>query len=81
MVAGELCWTKARTLLQGRFSVTRGDIRDMALPVLRHRIIPSFHAEGDGLTADDLICRLLLEVSPFPANGSYDGATRRILRR
>ena len=72
---------KARTLLGGRFAVTRGDIRDVALPVLRHRIIPSFHAEGEGLTADDIVCRLLLETSPFPEHGSYDGATTRILRR
>ena len=72
---------KARTLLQGRFSVTRADIRDVALPVLRHRIIPSFHAEGEGLATDDLVCRLLMDVPPFPAHGSYDAATRRILRR
>ena len=72
---------KARTLLEGRFSVTRADVRDVALPVLRHRIILSFHAEGEGLTVDDLICRLLVETPPFPHPGSYDVATRRILRR
>jgi MoxR-like ATPase len=71
---------KARTLLQGRFSVTRGAVRDVALPVLRHRILPSFHAEAAGLTADDLVCRLLLETPAFPEKQGYDGATRRILR-
>src|SRR5687768_4216960 len=43
---------KARTLLAGRFSVTRAEVRDVALPVLRHRILPSFRAEAEGLTAD-----------------------------
>ena len=71
---------KARTLLQGRFAVTRGAVRDVALPVLRHRVIPSFRAEAEGLTADDLICRLLLETPAFQDKASYDEATRRILR-
>ena len=71
---------KARTLLRGRFAVTRGAVRDVALPVLRHRVIPSFRAEAEGLTADDLICRLLLETPAFQDKASYDEATRRILR-
>ena len=72
---------KARTLLTGRFSVTRGDIRDVALSVLRHRIVPSFQAEGEGISTDDIICRLLLDTPPFSIEAHYDAATRRILRR
>ncbi len=72
---------KAKTLLAGRYAVTRGDVRDVALPALRHRIIPSFHAEGEGLTADDIVCRLLLDTPAFSHPVTYDGATSRILRR
>jgi len=53
---------KARTLLEGRYHVTVEDIQALALPVLRHRIVPSFTAESDGLQADDLVLRALQEV-------------------
>ena len=71
---------KALTLLRGRFAVTRGCIREVAFPVLRHRVLLSFRAEGEGLTSDDLIARLLLETSPFRIDERYDEVTRRILR-
>jgi MoxR-like ATPase len=71
---------KARTLLSGSFAVTRAAVREVALPVLRHRLIPSFQAEAEGLTADDLICRLLLETPPFRHPQDLDAPTRRILR-
>jgi MoxR-like ATPase len=38
------------------------DIRALAKPVLRHRIIPSFAAEAEGLRADDIVDRLLKDV-------------------
>jgi MoxR-like ATPase len=41
------------------------DVQAMALPALRHRIIPSFSAEADGISASDLV-RRLLEVVPEP---------------
>ncbi len=50
---------KARTILTGRTHVEPDDIRHVAPPVLRHRIIPNFNAEADGVTADDLIEQLL----------------------
>lgn len=53
---------KARTLLEGRYHVTVEDIQALALPVLRHRIVPSFTAESEGLRADDLVLRALQEV-------------------
>lgn len=52
---------KARALLEGRYHVTRDDIEHLALPVLRHRIVPSFSAESDGLAADDLVRKGLQE--------------------
>jgi MoxR-like ATPase len=71
---------KARTLLGGRFSVTRGDIREVAFPVLRHRILPNFQAEAEGHSPEDLIARLLLETSFFSKDDRYDEVTRRLLR-
>jgi len=53
---------KARALLQGRHHVTRDDVEILALPVLRHRIVPTFSAEAEGVSVDDLISRLLREL-------------------
>jgi MoxR-like ATPase len=50
---------KARAILSGRYHATTGDVAAMALPVLRHRVIPSFNAEAAGRTADDIIGQLL----------------------
>lgn len=52
---------KARSLLEGRYHVTVDDIEALALPVLRHRIVPSFTAEAEGLKADDIVRRALSE--------------------
>jgi MoxR-like ATPase len=54
---------KARAILQGRYHATTGDIAAMALPVLRHRLIPSFNAEAAGQTSDQIVRRLLEETS------------------
>lgn len=50
---------KVRALLRGRFHVAIEDVEAMAHPVLRHRIIPNFNAEAEGLTVDSLIDRIL----------------------
>lgn len=50
---------KARALISGRLSVTPDDIRHVALPVLRHRIIVNFRAESEGITADDVTRQLM----------------------
>ena len=50
---------RAHALLQGRFHVTTDDIRDVAKPVLRHRIITAFQADSQGVTSDDVIDQLL----------------------
>jgi MoxR-like ATPase len=54
---------KARAALRGRCHVSEEDIRELCLPILRHRIIPSFAARSEGMTPDSLIERLLEEVS------------------
>jgi MoxR-like ATPase len=55
---------KARALLQGRFSVDAEDIRALAVPVLRHRIITNFRAEVAGVSSLDLVAHLLEIVKP-----------------
>ncbi len=50
---------KARAILQGRYHATTEDVTAMALPVLRHRVIPTFNAEAAGETTDDIVNRLL----------------------
>jgi MoxR-like ATPase len=55
---------KARTMLQGRYAVSIEDIQALATSVLRHRIVPNFKAQGEGLTSLDIIHRLLQEVKP-----------------
>lgn len=54
---------KARAVLDGRIHVSCNDIREAAIPVLRHRIITNFAADSEGLTAMDIIEKLLEEVT------------------
>jgi MoxR-like ATPase len=53
---------KARALLEGRFAITPDDVRALAEPVLRHRVLVNFRAEAEGMTADSIVARLLAEV-------------------
>jgi len=50
---------KARAALSGRYCVGSEDIRAVAPPVLRHRILTNFHAEADGVTADAIVAHLI----------------------
>jgi MoxR-like ATPase len=59
---------KARALMHGRPQVTIEDVQTLALPVLRHRIVPTFAAEADGITVDDLIKRLIKDLTPKKAS-------------
>ncbi len=59
---------KARALTQGRLTVSFDDIRALALPVMRHRIIVNFHAESEGRTTDEIVTKLL-EAVPLPKSG------------
>jgi MoxR-like ATPase len=53
---------KARALLHNRFAVTLEDVRAVAAPVLRHRVLVNFRAEAEGIDADQVTDKLLLEV-------------------
>jgi MoxR-like ATPase len=57
---------KARALLQGRFHAGIDDIRHMAHPVLRHRIVTTFHAEAEGIDPDRIIDHLLETLTAAP---------------
>src|SRR6187455_3810443 len=59
---------KARALTSGRYHVSFEDIRALAHPVLRHRIITNFHAQSEGITTDAIVDRLLESV-PLPRSG------------
>lgn len=57
---------KARALIHGRLAATRDDVKALASPVLRHRLLLSFAAEAESRSTDDVIDILLRSV-PFPA--------------
>ncbi len=59
---------KARALLQNRFAVTQEDIRHMAFPVLRHRILMNFKAEAENVTPDQVTEKLFQQVLIAPSN-------------
>lgn len=54
---------KTRALLAGRAHVTKDDIRAMALPVLRHRVLVNYRAEAEGITVEKVVAELLRTVS------------------
>src|SRR6187431_360560 len=56
---------KARALTSGRYHVNFEDIRALAHPVMRHRVLTNFHAQSEGITSDTLVDRLLESV-PVP---------------
>jgi MoxR-like ATPase len=59
---------KARALTSGRYHVSFDDIRALAHPVLRHRILTNFRAESEGVNTDSIIDELLSAV-PVPRSG------------
>jgi len=59
---------KARAITNGRYHVNFEDIRAIAHPVLRHRVLTNFHAQSEGITSDTLVDRLL-EAVPVPRSG------------
>ena len=66
---------KARAILHGRLHVTTEDIRDVAYPVLRHRLMTTFNADAEGISTDDVIKRLI-DVVPSP----HEEAAARVRR-
>jgi MoxR-like ATPase len=59
---------KARALTSGRYHVSYEDIRALAHPVLRHRVLTNFRAESEGITTDSIVDELL-SVVPVPKSG------------
>jgi MoxR-like ATPase len=59
---------KARALLHGRYHVSVADIRALAPPILRHRVITNFYAESERIDADAIVTRLL-DAVPAPRSG------------
>jgi MoxR-like ATPase len=55
---------KARALSRRRFHVTYEDVRSLATPILRHRILLNFHAESERLDTDEILQRLLAQLPP-----------------
>ena len=54
---------KTRALTEGRFNVSFEDIKSVAKPALRHRLIPNFEAEAEGVTTDHILDEVLSNVS------------------
>jgi len=59
---------KARALTHGRYHVAFDDVRALAHPVMRHRVLTNFHAESEGVTTDQIIDKLLSAVT-VPKSG------------
>ena len=59
---------KARALMHGRYHVSIADVRALATPTLRHRIVTNFYAESEGVDTERIIERLL-ETVPTPKSG------------
>jgi MoxR-like ATPase len=53
-----LLGAKANAMLDGRVNVSTEDIRYVAFPVMRHRLVTSFTAESDGITVDNIVEKL-----------------------
>jgi MoxR-like ATPase len=54
---------KARALLHGRYNVAIEDIKELALPVLRHRLVTNFNADAEGVSSADIVKKLLQTVA------------------
>jgi MoxR-like ATPase len=72
-----LLGAKARAMLNGRFFVNTDDVKAVAHPVLRHRVITNFNAESAGITPDKVIDRLLQDV---PARRQGDDVAPELKR-
>ena len=70
---------KARAVLHGRYYVSCEDIRSVAIPVLRHRIMTNFNAEAEGVKPDHIIERLI-EIIPVDDETTSSGKQPHIFR-
>lgn len=65
---------KARALLRGRYAVTTEDIRAVAHPTLRHRVLTNFNAQAEGITPDNIV-KMLIENTPRDAEDEKTAAS------
>ena len=70
---------KVKAVLSGRLHVSAEDIRAVAHPVLRHRIITNYTAEAEGIRPDDVIDRLLKTIDPNASDALSDGKLPGVL--
>jgi MoxR-like ATPase len=71
---------KARAVLYGRYHVSIEDVRSVANPVLRHRIITNFNAEAEGLKPDDVVRRLVEAVPVDDHEAERSGKLPKLFR-
>ena len=67
---------KVRALLEGRFNVSFEDVRRVFLPALRHRVIPNFEAQAEGIDTD----RVLLEILEKLPEKASDAPVAAVLK-
>jgi MoxR-like ATPase len=70
---------KARALLKGRYHVSTEDIRQVATPVLRHRIVTNFNAEAEGIRSDAIV-KKLIDYIPRQQYDELDKTAAKLLR-
>ncbi len=70
---------KARALLKGRYHVSTEDIRQVALPVLRHRIVTNFNAEAEGIKSDAIV-KKLIDFIPCQQYEELDKSASRLMK-
>ncbi len=66
---------KARAVLEGRFHVTTEDVKSVAIPVLRHRIVTTFHADSENVLPDDVV-KMLMKKIPIALKEKAKRSTR-----
>ena len=71
---------KARAVLYGRYYVSTDDIRAVAGPVLRHRIVTNFNAEAEGLKPDDIVKRLIKSVPVDEHEAEQSGKLPKVFK-
>ena len=73
--------------MDGRTEINAGDVHEMAFPALRHRMVPTYHAEAEGVDCDAIIKKILIEMpgslyKPEECEGEYrPGFLQRLLGR
>jgi MoxR-like ATPase len=69
---------KARALLKGRYHVSTEDIRQVAVPVLRHRIVTNFNAEAEGVKSETIV-KKLIDAIPRQQYDEMDASTAKMM--